>query len=264
MMSGGKGELAGGAVSDRQDGAEINRIGPKRNSLPGTDTAMPMPSNVDDSQSPGGKTKKRRRPRLKLLRRFVHRVLQQLVPAQEPRSRADRAPKARDVVTDDGCTRSTDLVVEEISSSRRVLDPNSPVPGVAGLANHGNTCFMNAVLQCLNNTDSLAEYFVMDQFRGDLEMRSKRTSGRGEVTKQLAVLMKSLWSCCYTSRVTADLKQLIGRQAPQYRGYAQHDAQEFLLWMLDKVHEDLNRALKKTYKPLKVSRLCRNFAKLGS
>lgn len=26
----------------------------------------------------------------------------------------------------------------------------------------------------------------------------------------------------------------------QYKGNAQHDAQEFLLWLLDRVHEDLN------------------------
>jgi ubiquitin carboxyl-terminal hydrolase 31 len=29
----------------------------------------------------------------------------------------------------------------------------------------------------------------------------------------------------------------------------QHDAQEFLLWLLDRVHEDLNMATKRRYKP---------------
>ena len=31
------------------------------------------------------------------------------------------------------------------------------------------------------------------------------------------------------------------KHGEQYRGYMQHDAQEFLLWMLDNVHEDLLR-----------------------
>lgn len=39
----------------------------------------------------------------------------------------------------------------------------------------------------------------------------------------------------------------------QYRGNAQHDAQEFLLWLLDRVHEDLNNVVNSSgVPPLKV------------
>lgn len=39
----------------------------------------------------------------------------------------------------------------------------------------------------------------------------------------------------------------------QYRGNAQHDAQEFLLWLLDRVHEDLNNVVNYSgMPPLKV------------
>lgn len=35
--------------------------------------------------------------------------------------------------------------------------------------------------------------------------------------------------------------------APQFSGYAQHDSQELVAFLLDGLHEDLNRVLKKPY-----------------
>ncbi|NXR78321.1 UBP31 hydrolase, partial [Pycnonotus jocosus] len=39
------------------------------------------------------------------------------------------------------------------------------------------------------------------------------------------------------------LQNIVSKNAMQYRGNAQHDAQEFLLWLLDRVHEDLNNVV---------------------
>jgi len=38
-------------------------------------------------------------------------------------------------------------------------------PGVIGIHNHGNTCYLNAVLQCLSNTERLLNYFVTNQYK---------------------------------------------------------------------------------------------------
>lgn len=43
-----------------------------------------------------------------------------------------------------------------------------------------------------------------------------------------------LFFCCC-------LQNVVSKSALQFKGNSQHDAQEFLLWLLDRVHEDLNQ-----------------------
>ncbi|CAG4979927.1 unnamed protein product [Colias eurytheme] len=133
--------------------------------------------------------------------------------------------------------------------------PPGTTPAATGIKNHGNTCYMNAVLQCLSHTDVIAEYFVLDLYKVDLQKRNKINSRkygtRGEVTEQLATLLKALWSCRYVPDMSIAFKAAVERHGTQYRGNSQHDAQEFLFWLLDKVHEDLNTATKKKYKTIK-------------
>uniref|UniRef100_A0A8D3AXV9 ubiquitinyl hydrolase 1 n=1 Tax=Scophthalmus maximus TaxID=52904 RepID=A0A8D3AXV9_SCOMX len=104
-------------------------------------------------------------------------------------------------------------------------------PGVLGLKNHGNTCFMNAVVQCLSNTDLLAEYLGLEQYRAD-------ACRGGEVTVQLASLVRALWTLEYTPQLSVEFKSIVAKYGSQFRGNSQHDALEFLLWLLDRVHED--------------------------
>ncbi|XP_055045920.2 ubiquitin carboxyl-terminal hydrolase 31 isoform X1 [Misgurnus anguillicaudatus] len=137
--------------------------------------------------------------------------------------------------------------------------PRDKVPGLAGLKNHGNTCFMNAILQCLSNTELFAEYLALEQYRGDdTDDEKPNTNGvvqrkgcqdRGEVTEQLSGLVRALWTFEYTPQHSRDFKSAVARSAMQYRGNAQHDAQEFLLWLLDRVHEDLNHLVLPNSRP---------------
>ncbi|NXI75537.1 UBP43 hydrolase, partial [Rhipidura dahli] len=103
-----------------------------------------------------------------------------------------------------------------------------------GLRNHGNTCFMNAVVQCLSNTAPLAERLALGRYRA--------RGARAEVTHRLAALVRALWTHDYTPQLSAEFKNIVSKHSSQFRGNAQHDALEFLLWLLDRMHEDLGAA----------------------
>lgn len=64
-------------------------------------------------------------------------------------------------------------------------------------------------------------------------------------------MLKALWTCKDASENSTNFKEVVERYGAQFRSSTQHDAQEFLFWLLDKVHEDLNTATKRKYKTIK-------------
>lgn len=71
----------------------------------------------------------------------------------------------------------------------------------------------------------------------------------GAIAEAFGALLRRIWSdsSTATSYSPREFKQTLQRFAPQFIGYQQHDSQELLAFLLDGLHEDLNRILKKPY-----------------
>uniref|UniRef100_A0A7N6A3L1 Ubiquitin carboxyl-terminal hydrolase n=1 Tax=Anabas testudineus TaxID=64144 RepID=A0A7N6A3L1_ANATE len=123
-------------------------------------------------------------------------------------------------------------------------------PGLCGLSNLGNTCFMNSALQCLSNASPLTEYFLNDQYEAEIN-RENPLGMRGEIAEAYADLVKQMWLSRSSYVAPRTFKTQVGRFAPQFSGYQQQDSQELLAFLLDGLHEDLNRVKKKPYLALR-------------
>jgi ubiquitin carboxyl-terminal hydrolase 8 len=118
--------------------------------------------------------------------------------------------------------------------------------GVIGLTNLGNTCFLNSSIQCLSATIPLTDYFLGYDYRSEINHDNFLGTG-GKLVTAYAQLMKDMWLGRRLTVSPIAFKAQLEQFAPQFKGYHQHDAQELLSFLLDGIHEDLNRIQKKPY-----------------
>ncbi|KAL4785395.1 hypothetical protein BJX76DRAFT_347041 [Aspergillus varians] len=134
-------------------------------------------------------------------------------------------------------------VLEPVRKTRKDGKPR----GNTGLSNLGNTCYMNSALQCVRSVEELTYYFLNDVYKKDLNPGNP-LAHNGDVAKAYANLLRTMFDQAgQSSFAPRQLKNTIGRYGPAFSGYGQQDSQEFLLFLLDGLQEDLNRIQKKPY-----------------
>jgi uncharacterized UBP type Zn finger protein len=105
---------------------------------------------------------------------------------------------------------------------------NDPIPGVCGLTNLGNTCFMNSALQCLSHIPELTRHIL-----------SSDDKMNGPIIGAYFELIKDLWSGEHVIITPSSLLLNICENLPSFTRYRQHDAQEFMNYFLHLIHQEL-------------------------
>ncbi|KAK9962072.1 hypothetical protein ABG768_007456 [Culter alburnus] len=138
-----------------------------------------------------------------------------------------------------GLKSSSSRFSSSCRSTSPVRENSKSAQGLVGLRNLGNTCFMNSILQCLSNTQSLRDYCLHNSHRRDLNNNSRTNTA---LMEEFAKLIQTMWTSSSSEAVSpSEFKTQIQRYAPRFVGYNQQDAQEFLRFLLDGLHNEVNR-----------------------
>ncbi|EEC44634.1 predicted protein, partial [Phaeodactylum tricornutum CCAP 1055/1] len=114
--------------------------------------------------------------------------------------------------------------------------------GACGLSNLGNTCYANSAIQCMSYLPLLRAYLLSSQYKtaGDLNRDNPLGTG-GKLLEEFAELLRSMWSAKLGEKSPVRFRSQLGKVNDQFSGADQQDAQEFLNYMLDVLHEDSNK-----------------------
>ena len=110
--------------------------------------------------------------------------------------------------------------------------------GLSGLMNLGNSCYMNSAIQCLSNTLELTNYFLSTAYIED-------NSNNSILIKEWKRLLDGIWDSNCTISPNSFHKTIrvlsIKQGLINFAGFGQNDVQEFLVFMIDNMHEDLSK-----------------------
>ena len=112
---------------------------------------------------------------------------------------------------------------------------NEKTPNEIGLQNIGATCYMNATLQSLSNTDKFTEYFL-NIYQFDPNNTSKKMSN------EMYKVLFNLWSKTKKKGDYApnDFKIALSEENNLFAGVQANDSKDLINFLLERFHQEMN------------------------
>jgi ubiquitin C-terminal hydrolase len=160
-------------------------------------------------------------------------------------------------------------VLPDLDASIPLDEWYSTERGICGLINLGNTCFMNTAIQCLLHTPLFVHLFMSNQYKEDIPFiytsSSKERVEDMKWVQRWNELVRFMWhrgTSRESSRMISpalllqDTFELARRHdLVEFSGFGQKDSVEFLLFVIDRLHQCLSVPTKMTIRGEAVSKL---------
>ena len=119
--------------------------------------------------------------------------------------------------------------------------------GLVGLLNIGAICYMNATIQCFSNISRFREALLNNELYQELYYHK---DDNNKLSFALADVFKNLWMNKTIKHFSPNyFKELISVMNPLFKGIVANDSKEFILFILETIHNELNKNFKGNYIP---------------
>ena len=128
------------------------------------------------------------------------------------------------------------------------MDSKYKNKGLSGLSNLGNTCYINSCMQIISHTYELNDFLDSEKYKKNLKKHKKVVDYK--LLSEWDNLRKLIWSKnCIISpnkfiKTVHQIAEIKGQEL--FTGYSQNDVTEFLLFIIDSLHNSISREITMT------------------